>query len=80
MCGTTGEHDRMNSIVFPTPHLACLPFAFAANGWPMSTSLTENLWQWCVLVAAPLQQLLGMNVAATNQWTLDVQVMADAKH
>ena len=44
----------------------------------MSTSLTENLWQWCVL-ATPLQQLLGMNVAATNQWTLDVQLVVDAK-
>ena len=52
--------------------------AFAANGWPISTSLTENLWQWCLL-ATPLQQLLGMNVAATHQWTLDVQPVVDAK-
>ena len=71
-------HDRMNTLVSPIPHLAFLPFAFAANDWPTSTSLTENLWQWCVL-ATPLQQLLGMNVAATNQWTLDVQLVVDAK-
>ena len=29
--------------------------------------------------ATPLQQLLGMNVAATNHWTLDVQPVVDAK-
>ena len=61
-------HDRMNTLVSPTPHLACLPFALAANGWPMLTSLMENLWQWCLL-ATHLQQLLGMNVASSNQWT-----------
>ena len=56
----------------------CLPYAFAANGWP-TTSLMENLWQWCVLAIA-LQQLLGMNPAATNQWTLDLHIVFEAKH
>ena len=32
----------------PTPHLACLPFAFAANGWPMFTSLMVAVWD-CLL-------------------------------
>ena len=55
-----------------------LQLPVAANGWPMSTSLMENLWQWCV-VANLLQQLLGLNVAATNLWTLNVQPVVDAK-
>ena len=74
-------HDRMNALVSPTPHLACLPFAF---GWPMSTSISENIWHWqpwvqpCVL-AFVSQQLLGINVAATNEFTLEVQRVVDAK-
>ena len=66
----------MNTLVPPIP--LPIPFAFAANDWPTSTSLTENLWQWSVL-ATSLQQLLGLNVAATNQWTLDVHIVLDAK-
>jgi hypothetical protein len=70
----------MNTLVSPIPHLACLPFAFAANGWPTSTSLMENFWQrQCCALATHLQQLLGMNVAATNLLTLDVQPVVDAK-
>ena len=71
-------HDRMNALFLPTPHHDCPPFAFAANGWPMPTSLMENLWQWCV-VANLLQQVRGLNVAATNLWTLDAQPVVDAK-
>ena len=44
-------HDRMNTLVSPLHHLACLPCAFADNGWP-TTSLMENIWQWSVLAIA----------------------------
>ena len=61
-------HDRVNTLVSPTPFAATFAATFAANGWPTRptfTSLTENFWQWCVL-ATPLQFILGNNVAATN--------------
>ena len=41
-------HDRVNTLVSPTPFAATFAATFAANGWPTrptSTSLTENLWQ-----------------------------------
>merc|ERR1711994_1091097 len=41
-------HDRLSTLFSPTPHLACLPFAFAANGWPMFTSLMVAVWD-CLL-------------------------------
>ena len=66
-------HDTMNALVSPaTPSGAPPP-------WRTFTSRMENMWQFCCFLATLLQLILGLNVAATNVCTLDVQLVVDAK-
>ena len=63
-------HDRVNTRV---------TLAFAFPFLPNLTSIPENFWQWCVRAIKLFQRSLGINVAATNLFTLDFQLVVDAK-